>query len=158
MAENMQFTSDHFKMLTEHETKIEEIEKKTDKLGEISETLQVLKTLQLKQDEYNIRFEERFNETNISQIQINAEVSKTLNNINHSLDSMNTKLDQTNGDVAMLKKKFEDSENKNMIDTRVINKEEIKKKLSPTQKGFIIGGGSVAIIVAIIEALSRFIK
>ncbi len=155
--EVIDFTTEHLEKLKEHEVKIEnnikeikEIEHKVDNFSDMKENLQVLTYIQKEQNLFNKE-----------QSKVNAEVSNTLVAINSNLKSMSKKLNETDQKVENLQCKFEEVESKSKIDVRDVQKEEVKKKLTTSQKialgvGGSLGGG--AVILGLIEIIGKLIE
>lgn len=140
------FSEEHVKELADHEARIEHIEKKVDDLFEIKENIQLLTYIQKEQNLFNKE-----------QARVNAEVSNTLVAINSNLKDMSKKLNETDQKVENLQQKFEEVECKNKIDVRDIKKEEVKSKLTPTQKILIGSGSGAAIILGLIKVIESLI-
>lgn len=151
--EVIDFTTEHLEKLKEHEVKIEnnikeikEIEHKVDNFSDMKENLQVLTYIQKEQNLFNKE-----------QSRVNAEVSNTLVAINSNLKDMSKKLNETDQKVENLQCKFEEVESKNKIDIRDLNKEETKKKLTPT-KVALYGAGGTGVVLALIEVIKMLIN
>ena len=151
--EIIDFTTEHLEKLKEHEVKIEnnmkEIKGLERRVGDILELKENIKVLTYIQKEKNI-----FNK---EQARVNAEVSSTLVAINSNLKSMSKKLNETDQKVENLQCKFEEVESKNKIDIRDLNKEETKKKLTPT-KVALYGAGGTGVVLALIEVIKALIE
>lgn len=150
--EIIEFNTDYLEKLKEHEVKIEnnikklcEIDKKVDDLSTIKENLQVLAYIQKEQTLFNKE-----------QARVNAEVSNTLVAINSNLKTMSKKLNETDQKVENLQCKFEEVESKNKIDVRDIQKEDAKKKLTPT-KVALYGAGGTGVVLGLIEIIKTLI-
>lgn len=157
----VEFTTDYVEEIADHEARIGNLEKRTDKLDGIEKNLERLTTLmevQIADRKDSQRVLEGLTKTINGMNTKIDNTDKKIDNTDNKIDSMNEKLTETNEEVMVLKHKFEESENKNKIDIREVTKEEAKKKLTPTQKGMAIGAGGVAIIVAIINGIVQLIK
>ena len=140
MADNNEIIYEHTKDIATLKTKVDKLEDNIICLNRIDKSIEKLSWL----------MEE--------QVKGNDKRDGLLNKMSESLDSLNSEIKCTNTRIDGLEGQFMSSEQKNYIDVRDINKEEVKLTLGQKAKKMVFPIGAIAGIITFIYEVVKNIK